>query len=106
MVPHLEGAFLLGVLKAAQSWCAIWRKAAEELGIPYLEREQEPLECLDVPKALDRLGDRKVEGVYFHVPTLNLVLVVGEDRIGIRSNVLSVGKEELLRALRRRYDSL
>lgn len=47
-------------------------------------RTNSPNCFLDAPKALVRLGDKKLEGLYFHFPTMNLVLVTSDDRIGVQ----------------------
>jgi len=54
---------------------------------------------LDVPKALARLADKPITGMYFHMPSLNLVFTTEDDRIGIRSTCLRQGMVPLFNEL-------
>lgn len=60
---------------------------------------------LNVPQALERLGKEPLIGMYFHVQSLNLVLVTKDDKIGIRSNCLRSGFIQLLEELYSRKPS-
>jgi len=103
------GALLVGAPRFAESIVSTFRKLAEVVGIPYLECEDEakkvnkgPSCSLDVPKALERLGKEPIIGMYFHIPSLNLVLVTKNDKIGIRSAFLCLGVVKLITELHSR----
>jgi len=66
------------------------------------EADNGPSCFLDVPKALARLGERPIIGMYFHLPSLNLVLVTQDDKIGIRSTCLVKGRNQLITELHAR----
>ena len=59
------------------------------------ESDNSPSCCLDVPKALRKLHGQRLRGMYFHGPTLCLVLVTDYDLIGIRSTTLRKGCVQL-----------
>lgn len=59
------------------------------------EVDNAPYCFLDVPKALARLGEKPLTGIYFHMPTLNLVFTTEDDRIGIRSTCIRQGMLQL-----------
>lgn len=78
-------------------WIESVRQLAANLSVPYLEehehdrswrsRDNMPQCFLDIPKALERLGNDALVGIYFHTGTLNVVLVGASGaRIGIRSS--------------------
>ena len=86
----MEGAFIESISRLANSITSYSRKIAEEAGIPYLiecERDgnKRPDHSFDIPKALERLGERHIIEMYFHVPQLCLVLVTKDEKIGIPS---------------------
>jgi hypothetical protein len=77
---------------------------AEVLSVPYytdreLGRQDYPECFMNVDQALERLGDKGIVGVYAHMPSLNLVIVTEDDKIGIRSNCLGSGFLTLVKTL-------
>lgn len=63
------------------------------------EIDNSPNCFLNVSQALERLEKKPIVGIYFHVPSLNLVLVTQDDKIGIRSNYLHSGVTQLVTEL-------
>lgn len=66
------------------------------LKVPYYrdreDSKREAPDCyMNVDQALERLGGKTLLGVYAHMPSLNLVLVTEDDRIGIRFSCLDKG---------------
>ena len=93
----LKGFF--GMLDAQSNSCKlVGQKMAEKCSVPYLEdregdkegeRKNWPTSFNDVRGALRRL--KKLAGVYYHYPSMNLVLVdESGKKIGIRSGDLSM----------------
>jgi len=66
------------------------------------ETENSPSHCFDVPKALDKLKGQRLRAMYFHGPSLCLVLVTDYDSIGIRSTTLRSGIIPLMTELYQR----
>jgi hypothetical protein len=101
----MERLFISSINSFAEGITAHSRRVAEDTGVPYLiecegnQGHNYPDCFLDIPKALERLGDRPLIGMYFHIPSLNLVLVTQDEKIGIRSVCLRTGMNKLLTEL-------
>ena len=61
---------------------------------------------LNVPQALERFGQDKLVGVYFHIPSLTFTLVgISGAKVGIRSIDLGRGRSLLVSELRKRSEA-
>ena len=64
--------------------------------------DNSPSSHLNVTKALDKLNGQRLRAMYFHGPSLCLVLVTDYDSIGIRSTTLRIGIIPLMSEFYRR----